>query len=264
MSKSRLTHGSDPRRIRVTTVGVPAMTLVLMLTLASGAGALASASSAFPLSGASGSGFDATTPGVTAAIAFRDQLGLADDAAYVAALEADTSASRQYGIAMTASEVKDIDQRVAVQTDLDDLTKIVSADPDYAGLWLDQKAGGEIVIETVGDEAALIAEIDKSVPAGGHVRVDRVAYSLVELTSLQAEISAALEKWTAAGVNIVAVGADVLRNRVVVNVAGLTAEQSAQMIDQYGPMVLIEPGEPIVAASCVDRTNCGSPIKGGL
>lgn len=51
---------------------------------------------------------------------------------------------------MAPDEVQMIDQRVAVQSSLDAMTKVLQADPTFGGLWLDQHAGGEIVVETTG------------------------------------------------------------------------------------------------------------------
>ncbi len=247
----------------LTPVGSLVVVTALAMSIIGVVDADAVASHVLPAS-APDSGVGEAPLSISDAISFRQELGLNDDPAYVAKLEADPMASRQYGIAMTEGEVHIIDQRVVIQSSLDPLTKLLLSDPSYAGLWVDQKAGGEIVIETTGDEASLFDEVQTTVPGGARVRVDHVPYSLNELTALQEQISSESADWRAAGVQIVTVGTDIQLNRVIVDVVGLTDGIAARLAAQYGPMVLVEAGEQPQAGSCVSRSNCGSPIKGGL
>lgn len=206
----------------------------------------------------------ATSTSLASAIATRASLGLNQDPSYVAALEADPSASRQYGIAMTQDEVGTIDRRVAVQTSLDQMTKVLEADPSYAGLWIDQNSGGAIVIETTGAEETVLGEVQSTTPVGGSVRADRVQYSLTELQALQDRVSSGSAAWRSGGVKVVAVGVDVRINRVVVDVEGLTSQAGAQLASEYGAMLLVREGTQPQPTTCSSRTACGSPIKGGL
>ena len=102
-------------------------------------------------------------------------------------------------------------------------------------------------------------------PDGARIRVGQVTYSLDELTALQSPHFVAIAfVGDPSGVSIVSIGVDIRHNRVSVDVANLTNEIADRIAAKYGGRVLAEDGEAAAPATCNSRTDCGSPLKGGL
>src|SRR5689334_9197905 len=100
MSTSSRAPTASGQMASLSNLGAAVAVGVFVLTIVSGGSAAAGLSNATDSNVASGPGLAALNSSLSTAIDLRSKLGLRDDPGYVAALEADASASRQYGIAM--------------------------------------------------------------------------------------------------------------------------------------------------------------------
>ena len=131
---------------------------------------------------------DTASSAVQASISFRAQMGLRADLTYVQSMEADKTKSRAYGIALDPAEKAEIDRRVAIQTQLPPLSQALQQDDHFAGLSMDQPAGGVIDIATTGDLSAMTGLAEPYVPSGATVKFRQVQYSSRYLSALQAQV----------------------------------------------------------------------------
>lgn len=140
----------------------------------------------------------------------------------------------------------------------------LGARPTFAGLYIDRQANDVVDVATTGavDEynAALATYASQLV----RFRVRTVTYSLTELKTVQSKIESDFKSLCAADVPIVAVGVDVVANRVRITLTRLDSAQATSLQSTYGPRIELVQGEEPHFATCVSRQNCGSPIKGGI
>jgi hypothetical protein len=87
------------------------------------------------------------------ALDFRAQFGLETDPGFIRSVFANPDASLALGTPLLPDEVAEIDRRDRIAKGLEPLTAMLLAAPDYAGLYLDQQASGQVVIRTVGTGA---------------------------------------------------------------------------------------------------------------
>lgn len=201
---------------------------------------------------------------VQQAIDFRKEYGLDSDAETVARYEADASLSRSYGTALTKDEELELRRRDVITSSLDSLVAELEKQPAFAGIYFDQLAGGVIDVATTEDSATMALIATRFAPEGAVVRTRMVANSMGTLRDLQAAVTGDLEDWRASGVRFASVGVDVQKNLLRISVVDLTADAMAKIEAKYGPAVDVVPGEEAQTGSCVSRTNCGAPVKGGL
>lgn len=101
-------------------------------------------------------------------------------------------------------------------------------------------------------------------PAGATVRTRRVDHSFLALTGLQKDIADSMDAWASRGITVAYVGIDVIGNRVLVAVVDVTEEKRSQLSAAYGDAIEVIDGELPHEATCNSRTDCRSPLKGGL
>lgn len=104
-----------------------------------------------------------------AALAFRTTFGLNSDLTWISSVAQHFEPS-QWGIPLTAAEERDIETRVAVQDSLGNLDPYLDASW-FAGVWLDQQAGGEVVIEAAGRPTVTASDLLKALPAEAYLTV---------------------------------------------------------------------------------------------
>jgi len=198
-------------------------------------------------------------------VAFRQEFGLRSDSAWVASVDAAPDADRTYGVALTTDEANGLRTRDSISNQIGPLTDALEQTGSFGGLFIDQAAGGVIDIATTSDPASLTSVINAGVPAGATTRTRVVQFTYDELSALKSRISSDFDVWKEKGAILASVGVDVRENRVAVSVAGTNDDATlSEIAVMYGPEVQVTAGELPVLAACVDRTNCGSPLKGGL
>ena len=250
---SRVLRTVVRKQYRTRTAGSVALIVVasaVMLVFSSGSSAKAAA--------------DPTSDQASHAIQLRTELGLRSDAAFVQSIESNPKANRSFGIAMTSEEVTSVQSKQdSVTKILPQLTSDLETTATFAGLYFDFPTD-VLTIQTTGDGASLNPILDKYADSGVRFRVQPVGNSEAELSALQAEITGSLDSWRSRGVQIVVVGVDVKANDVEVTVANLTDSERDALVQPYGSRVSVAAGEVPQAATCNSRTDCGSPMKGGL
>jgi hypothetical protein len=199
------------------------------------------------------------------AIAFREGFGLRSDVPYVSRMEADPSANRTLGVALTDAEFRDIDGRqTRIQAIIVPLTEALQADPTFAGLYINQKAQGRLEIRgTSRDPHHFDPILAHYSSAGGQFRVLDADYSQAELEKLQGLVADDIPVWLAQGVRIASVGIDVTTNRLAISVADLTDATEAAMIAKYGNAVSVRLGQLFSAnvAICTYGVDCPTPAS---
>ncbi|HEY5477444.1 MAG TPA: hypothetical protein VIK11_12110 [Tepidiformaceae bacterium] len=178
------------------------------------------------------------------AMKVRSSYGLRFDRAYVESVESDPTASRELGIALTADEVSEVKASHApVLLVLEPLTRELEADPTFAGLYIDQAAGGVLDIATTADVSHFAPVLARFASNDVRFRVRRVSYTLAELKSLQARVTSDVASWQGQGIQISTVGVDVVNNRLAITVVALTPAAKASIEASYGPRVAVSAGE---------------------
>jgi hypothetical protein len=87
---------------------------------------------------------------VAAAVTFRTEFGLNSTPQFAAMVAADPTASTEYGVPLLPAEVADLASRAEASGELGPVTEALGADPEFAGLYIDQRAGGELVVRATG------------------------------------------------------------------------------------------------------------------
>lgn len=206
----------------------------------------------------------ASDPIDPADLAFREQFGMDASVAHVVAAESQPIDER-FGVHLFASESEELDRRAARQPEIASLRQALEKGvPGFAGLFTDHRAGGVVTLLVAGPRAdldAALAEANPSFP----VVVKETGVSLSELQAVRDAVSEALDPLRSKGYGIYTLGVDIPENVVELGVErvdeGLRRELAR--FDSSGLLKVVEVEEPIPAA-CVSRSNCGSPLKGGL
>lgn len=207
----------------------------------------------------------AASPNTVAnATAFRISVGLRSDTSWVQYAEGDPSLSRKYGHALTAAEVSDLDNRERVQIGLGPVATFLETQPDFAGLYMDQHAGGVVtVFVTSPSTDQLVKTLSQLAPAGTRLKVEQSTYTMTYLKALQQRVDADLSDWTQQGIDIVTVGVDIPANRLVIAVASLTPSARQTLEAKYGAAVRVDSGSASYTESCTSPDSCNNPIAAG-
>lgn len=96
-----------------------------------------------------------------------ERFGFETDPTVVRQIMADPAQpdSRQYSLPMTTAEARDLNSRSGfVQQVSDSVRPYVKKLPMFGGMWIDQRAGGRLVIGLTDPDPAVLAEIDRLMP----------------------------------------------------------------------------------------------------
>lgn len=200
-------------------------------------------------------------------IATRAEFGFRADQALVEAALLDPSFDQSYGVPLTIDEKADLEQRFRVQEELGPLVTFLNKTENsslFGGIYLDQQRGGEIVVLLTTIDAAVLADLAELVPAEGTLRVRTVTNSLAWSTELLAKVDADLAFLQGQGIEVTSTWYSPQDARVMIGVHGLDASESKLISVQYAGTVGAVEEAPFHPTACTSRTNCGSPIKGGL
>jgi hypothetical protein len=201
----------------------------------------------------------------------RRRLGFPADLAHVERLRGslEDMGSAEFGIPMTAPERQEWDRRAAIQALLDERVEAaVRARADFAGLYIDQLAGGQVVLLTTGDPAAARAELEAVEPRlADDLVVRRVAVSEVELGAALRQLAGDTDRLFP-GIAVHSGAVDLPNTALVVRVsaddlADAQAGAEAASASLGGIPVRVEVGEPPVARACTDPEHCTHPMRAG-
>lgn len=169
-----------------------------------------------------------------------------------------------WGIPLSAAEAADMKQRMTVQLGLTAL-EFLHAKPWYGGLWIDQHASGEVVVNSAGQSDETAESLATLLPDGAFVRIQPVAYSMATLEALKARADALVGAGEGRTLGVQSVGIDEMADklRIGLNPYSISAAETLQAM-YPADMLAIVPEEPIELVSCFDRTQCYPPMSGGL
>jgi hypothetical protein len=197
---------------------------------------------------------------------FRRDFGLSTDLGLIRTLMADPTAyDGGYGVALTAIELADLQRRLTIQEQLASLREFAQAQPTFAGLWIDQQAGGVVMVAFAGDAAAHRAAIGALAPSGSTVQVLDVQYSLAELEATLELVESERLALKGRGLWIRELGIDPRPNRVEVAVEELTDAVAAELRARFGDTIVVEQSGHPTPTGCSDRYHCiGPPVRAGI
>jgi hypothetical protein len=208
---------------------------------------------------------DLVPEGLDEATAFRLEFGLPSDTPFVLGTLRDATLSREFGVPLTDEEVAELHRRAG--WDLEALITELESEPRFAGIWIDQAAGGVIEIALTASDASVIQLVEANAPEGASLRIRTdAAYSWSYLQELKERIGADVRELKSVALNIRKVYADPITNRVVVGVDQVGDRAETRLRQRYGDAITVSEEDRMYTANhgCVGRDHCPSPLKGGL
>lgn len=164
-----------------------------------------------------GSSVDLSSPNDAAS--FRRDVGLRSDDGWVSRVAASADASLTWGVPLTPDESQELDRRFDIQQHQADVAKYLEDNPAFAGMWIDQKARGEVVISWTGDGTdTLASEVAKRLPASATVRFEAADFTARELEAARAQVESFWQSASGVTMGITSLGADVAANRTVIGI----------------------------------------------
>lgn len=206
------------------------------------------------------------------AVNTRRQLGFPAAPTYVSDLQGSLAdvGTEAIGLPLTAAELAEVERREATYTVFhESLEAKLRARDDFGGIYIDQHAGGKVVVLTTGDAEELATQVQRAVPTiDDDVVVREVEFSAAQLRLAKDRLTRESEA-RFGGIPVLAVGVDFERTAIIVRVprdriddARLYAQAASDAIE--GITVRVEGGEENVGDVCTSRTNCYSPLKPGV
>jgi hypothetical protein len=175
--------------------------------------------------------------------------------------------SDAYGFPMTRAEATDLYQRSGfVQRLSDDTLPYVERLDGYAGHWIDQRAGGQLVVMLTKPDADVKAEVRSRMPKVSRgVRFENAEHDMDELQRAFRDIET---NWPRDGVDPVAFALDERNNRFTAKVPiAQLAKANANPTRIRGIDIKFESSAPIrdavVWSECVGRWSCYAPLRLG-
>lgn len=210
---------------------------------------------------------------VAAAVAIREVFGLPTDANTIDRLleGAEDVGTAEVGFPLTATELASLDLvgRMTFVNDLErDVLPMLRSLSTFAGVWIDQRNGGRLVVMLTELDASVEASLKESLPAGGRGAVIVQAAHTYE--ALRRAVGRARGEWgqLAPTLPVLGVGLDTPRNglRLVVSAQDVTVAEprAGELSSILGVPVYLEPGLQGSDVVCTNRDNCHTPLRGGV
>jgi hypothetical protein len=196
----------------------------------------------------------------------RMQLGLSTDDDRVARLardrEAVSAGLSEYGIPLTRGERAQMVRREHVAAAAGRLQQRLDDSREYAGRYIDQRAGGLIYLGYTAHLKRRLARARERFRYPERLRVFKARYSNRQLLAAQRRLTSSIERLSRGGVEVASVGIDDRRNqlRVMVDSDVRTARRA---LLSHGDMVAVERGS-LKPTACVGRLECAPPLRAGL
>ena len=210
---------------------------------------------------------------VAQAVAARKAYGLVADPATVEALMASSAdvGSAEVGIPMTRDEVSAVDingRNAFVAAARDELIPYVRSLKTFAGVWVDQQSGGDLVVSLTSLDAPTLGAIEARAPSAS--RGVRVVTAKHTAATLEAAMHSLTQTWRSAHADapLVAVGRDTPNNRLQVQITkGSGADLAglaSSLTTQVGVDMTVTETEPGDDVTCTSRDTCYGPMKAGI
>lgn len=195
---------------------------------------------------------------------FREEFGLTTEIAAVSAIVPSAESEAAFGVPLTAEELADLERRVAAEPAIAQLQAHLRKTPSFAGLYIDQAAGGVVDIAFT-DDPSLHADMLASQAVGLPTRTRQAALSEADLLKLNDLVAYDREALADLGIQANEVYPDIRANVVMVGVEPLTPAVVQTLHKRYGEAIEVYAASPAELTVCTDRNNCpGPPLRGGL
>ncbi len=123
-------------------------------------------------------------------IELRESLGLESDPEYVAKLSADKTAdTKRLGIPLTTGESKEREARSDLAEKSDDVEKLVDPTGTYGGTYIDNLAGGDLVVNTTAPLPEVVNDSLTSLVGAARLVVKEVPYTYDYLVDVSNQIA---------------------------------------------------------------------------
>lgn len=182
---------------------------------------------------------------------------------------ADVGTAR-YGIPLTEAELADFERRLEIQRIAHErLDAAARGRDDFAGRYIDQEAGGKVVVLTTGDAAAVLRELlDVEPRLAGELIVREVEFTETELSNASRSLFSDAGQHLP-GITVYQTWVDTKAGEVVVTVAPEKTNAAAALADAIseelgGIPIRIEPGTAVEPSACATRYNCHTPMRAGI
>lgn len=117
---------------------------------------------------------------------FRRDFGLNPDPTFVRTLMADAAAyDESFPVALTDGERSEMKRRIAMEDALAPLETFARVLPEFAGIWIDQPAGGVVKVALTAGADEQRATLEGLAPAGARLEIVSARFTLSELESAE-------------------------------------------------------------------------------
>jgi hypothetical protein len=204
---------------------------------------------------------------------FRGDFGLRSDLAWIRVVAADPGSDRTtYGVPLTADEIAELSRRSsALEAIRGPVLDYATAQPDYAGAWIDNDRGGILVVQFAGPVLKHQAALFAMVRPGAPLEVREVRWSQSQLEALQGQIEAGRDWFLTIPASLYGDGTNVVTDRFEVQVSSADPDVEAKVLAHFGwssdmvvvksdgtGALLLQPGTVEVLA----EDPAGRPIEG--
>lgn len=210
-------------------------------------------------------------PPLTEMVRFRSAMGLNSTEPHVRSVADryawDPAVDDNYGVPLLPDEAAEVARRVRIQEGLGPLRALLAVDEStYGGHYIDQQAGGTVVVQLVGSAGPSDDVLRDVLPEGAELRVESVRHSAAELRTLTDAVTADWEMLRELGVDVVSTAFSGRDNLVQIGVAEPTADEIALLESRYGSDKVEVLPEGIVPANhgCISTDHCAYPMRGGV
>ncbi len=197
---------------------------------------------------------------------FRLTFGYNTDLAVIKALRADPASApsiKTYGIALTPDEAADFGARQAEQDMIANLRERAAGLAGFAGLYVDQAHGGQVVLLVTPSDTDAAATLLAQAQTRLSGRVVTATRTYTELEGTAAAIEGRRLVIEAGGSTITYLGIGEVENQVVVGIDPYSEVVAAALWKAFGDSVQTIARVAPEPATC-SRDNCANPLKGGL
>jgi hypothetical protein len=177
----------------------------------------------------------------------RAEFGLRSDLGYIRSIEHEPgTSSRDLGTPLTPAESANIKGRRVLSKWVGIVEAAGERQPGYAGVWIDQRAGGILRVAMAGSTAqTAYSRLRGLLPAGARLSYVKATYSLREITQVYDQLTREITGRSSLGRHVVESALTPQYNAITVALDPTTpSAQVAQLSARYGSRVRIIRGVP--------------------
>ena len=194
---------------------------------------------------------------------FRQEMSLPADPVLIATLAADSRSNRTWSVPLTDAEAAEVSRRAALPEQASAALAWASAQPSYAGSYIDHAAGGVLVVQFA--DPNITAErlaVASRVATGATVEVRPASASLADLEVIRASVEADRGWFASISAELISTGIDTRNNALLIGVLGYSAAVDKEVRVRFGTHALVRDDDYSFADACT--VNSCWPQKGGI